>query len=340
MLMCTTRKMALIGATLLALVAMPAAADEVVLKNGDRITGTLVELAGGKLSIKTEYAGTIEIEWGKVQTFSTDGPVYLTIGENVVLATVLPGEDGMAELESDESLTGEPVELSRLESMSYEKKPAVRVTGRINIGASSTSGNTNQDTLNGSFQVVARSKKNRVTLGAEANRAETDGTQTESNWLAFLGYDHFISKQWYAYASTSAENDKFKDINLRTTLGAGGGYQFFENDQTNLSMELGLSYVNTDFETGMDSDYPAARWAMNFSQMLFKSRVEFFNVDSVHTALDDSDNFFLRTRTGLRFPIVDRLNSTIQYNYDYDDNPAPGRVKADKAWLFTLGYTW
>ncbi|KPK32274.1 MAG: hypothetical protein AMJ66_06840 [Betaproteobacteria bacterium SG8_40] len=322
------------------LAAGAAYADEVVLQNGDRITGEMVDLSEGKLSIKTEYAGTVKIDWSKVQSLSTDGPVYLTIGDNVVRATVSPSEDGTARLESEDLPAAESVELSRLKSMSYERKPAVKVSGRINVGASSTSGNTDKEQLNGSFEVVARSAKNRMTIGAEANRAETDGAQTESNWLAYLAYDHFITEKWYAYASTSAENDKFKDINLRTTLGAGAGYQFFETEQTNLSMELGASYVNTDYDTGVDSDYPAARWAMNFRQKLFKSRVEFFNTDSVHVALDDSDNFFLRTRTGLRFPIVAGMNSTIQYNYDYDDNPAPGRVKEDKAWLFTLGYAW
>jgi putative salt-induced outer membrane protein YdiY len=322
------------------LAAGAAYADEVVLQNGDRITGEMVDLSEGKLSIKTEYAGTVKIDWSKVQSLSTDGPVYLTIGDNVVRATVSPSEDGTARLESEDLPAAESVELSRLKSMSYERKPAVKVSGRINVGASSTSGNTDKEQLNGSFEVVARSAKNRMTIGAEANRAETDGAQTESNWLAYLAYDHFITEKWYAYASTSAENDKFKDINLRTTLGAGAGYQFFETEQTNLSMELGASYVNTDYDTGVDSDYPAARWAMNFRQKLFKSRVEFFNTDSMHVALDDSDNFFLRTRTGLRFPIVAGMNSTIQYNYDYDDNPAPGRVKEDKAWLFTLGYAW
>ena len=317
-----------------------AAADEVVLNNGDRITGKLVELVDGKLSIKTEYAGTVKIDWDQVQSFSTDEPVYLKIGDNEVRATVSEAESGTATLQSDDLLTTESIDLSRLESMSYEKKPPVRVSGRINIGASSTSGNTNTDQLNGELEIVARSDKNRVILLAEINRQESDGEQTESNWITYFGYDHFISKKWYAYASASAENDKFKDINLRTTLGAGAGYQIFETKKTNWAMELGLSYVNTDYINEADSDYPAARWAMSFIQKLFDSKIEFFNRDSVHSALDDSNNMFLRTRTGLRFPIVERMNSTIQYNYDYDNNPAPGRVKEDKAWLFTLGYTW
>lgn len=317
-----------------------AAADEVILNNGDRITGKLVDLADGKLSIKTEYAGTLVIEWKQVQSFSTDGPVYLKIGDNVIRATVSESTSGTATLQADELPTAESVELSRLKTMSYEKKPPVKISGRINIGASSTSGNTNTDQLNADFQMVARAEKDRVTLLGEINKAKTDGEQTESNWTAYLGYDHFVTKKLYAYASTSAENDEFKDINLRTTLGAGAGYQFFETDKTNLAMELGLSYVNTDYIEAEDEDYPAARWAMNFVQKLFDSKIEFFNRDSVFSDLQDSKNYFFRTRTGFRFPIVERMNSTIQYNYDYDNEPAPGRVKEDKAWLFTVGYTW
>jgi len=338
--MFATRIMTMVFVVTSVLVSATAGADEVVLSNGDRITGKLVELADGKLSIKTEYAGTVKIEWSQVESFSTDGPVYLNIGDNVIRATVSESESGTATLQSDDLLTTESIELSRLKSMNYEKKPAVKVTGRINVGASTTSGNTNTDQLNGDFEIVARSDKNRFALLGEVNKAKTDGEQTESNWLTFLGYDHFFSEKWYAYTSASAENDKFKDISLRTTLGAGAGYQFFETDKTNLLMELGLSYVNTDYIDAEDKDYPAARWAMSFIQKLFDSKIEFFNRDSVHAAIDDSENLFLRTRTGLRFPLVERMNSTIQFNYDYDDNPAPGRVKEDKAWLFTVGYTW
>ena len=335
-----TRKMAVIGATLVAFVAMPAIADEVILKNGDRITGTLVELAGGKLSIKTEYAGTVEIDWAQVDTFSTDAPVYVKVGDNLVRATVVAADDGTASLSSEDLLDAEPIELSRLSEMSYEKKPAVRVTGRANLGASSSSGNTNTENLVANAELVARSAHNRFVTGGRINKAKTEGTQTESNWLVYLKYDHFITAKWYATGNMDAENDKFKDINLRTTIGVGSGYQFFETDITELAIELGVNYVNTDFITGVDSDYPAARWGLDYSHKLFGTDNQFFHRDELFVALDDSDNLFLRTATGFRLPIVAGLNSTIQYNFDYDDNPAPGRVKEDKMWLVTLGYRW
>jgi hypothetical protein len=43
-----------------------ALADKVVLDNGDTLTGTVVKLEGGKLTLKTEYAGpAVEIRAAK-----------------------------------------------------------------------------------------------------------------------------------------------------------------------------------------------------------------------------------------------------------------------------------
>jgi hypothetical protein len=49
-----------------------ACADEVVLDNGDGITGKLVRLKEGKLIFKTDYAGEITIQAKRVSRLATD----------------------------------------------------------------------------------------------------------------------------------------------------------------------------------------------------------------------------------------------------------------------------
>ena len=56
--------------------------------------------------------------------------------------------------------------------------------------------------------------------------------------------------------------------------------------------------------------------------------------------MEDTDNLFVRTQTGLRWPILGGLDATAQYNVDWENNPEPGRSKPDLALLFSLGYRW
>ena len=43
-------------------------AEQVTLKNGDRLTGTILNVSDKKLTIKTEHAGTVTIDWDAVRS--------------------------------------------------------------------------------------------------------------------------------------------------------------------------------------------------------------------------------------------------------------------------------
>jgi putative salt-induced outer membrane protein YdiY len=325
----------------LCLAGRTAHADEIVLHNGDRISGEIVRLERGKLLVKTPYAGDVRIDWAQVATLSTDEPVYATIDQsNRIEAVFAQSDPGSATLSGGNWLETSPLPLGRITAMTRKPEPPVKVTGHINVGASATSGNTDTEKVHADMEVVARSVENRFTIGGAVNKAEDSGVQTESNWIAYLKYDHFITRKWYAYSNADMESDEFKDINLRTTLGVGTGYQFLETPATNLSLEGGLNYVNTDFDMGADESYPAGRWALKFDHYLFGSKTQAFHRNEGFSALDDSENLFVRTQSGLRWPVIARLSATAQYNVDWDANPAPGRARTDRTVLFTLGYNW
>jgi len=53
-------------------------ADQITLKNGDHLTGTITSADGTNLNLKTDYAGDLVIKWDAVQSFSSDQPLYIT----------------------------------------------------------------------------------------------------------------------------------------------------------------------------------------------------------------------------------------------------------------------
>src|SRR5437762_1285138 len=55
----------------------PSFGDEIIFRNGDRLTGTITGADAGKLNITTPVAGAISVPMDEVKTFSTDEPITL-----------------------------------------------------------------------------------------------------------------------------------------------------------------------------------------------------------------------------------------------------------------------
>jgi putative salt-induced outer membrane protein YdiY len=268
--------------------------------------------------------------------------VYFEDGSKLV-GTLRSDEDGSVVVVVAGTPESAPVSLAKLRFINPSAEisgEGAKVTGHINAGLSSSSGNSQARKFYLDTESVARTRDNRFTIGGRGARTQDQDVTIESNWLGYLKYDHFFSKKWYGYTNGNFENDRFKDIRLRTTLGLGNGYQFLETEKTNLSLEGGLTYVNTDFIVAQDDAYPAARWAVKFDHRLFNSKLQFFHAHEAYVGLDDARKTFVRSQTGLRVPLMDKLNATAQYNVDWDNTPTDGAVRTDKTLLLTLGYTW
>src|SRR5687768_15842672 len=65
--------------TIILYAATPAAADELRLMNGDRLTGRVVSLAGGTLTFSTPN-GDLKIPWSSVTALTVDETILATIG--------------------------------------------------------------------------------------------------------------------------------------------------------------------------------------------------------------------------------------------------------------------
>ncbi|OYW94630.1 MAG: peptide chain release factor RF-3, partial [Pseudomonadales bacterium 32-61-5] len=55
----------------LATLPLPLLADTVWLKNGDRLTGKISVLDGGKLLLETDYGGSIPLKWSSIATLES-----------------------------------------------------------------------------------------------------------------------------------------------------------------------------------------------------------------------------------------------------------------------------
>jgi putative salt-induced outer membrane protein YdiY len=317
-------------------------ADEIRLRNGDVLTGTVIKKETDKVLFKTAYAGEISILWSEVESIQSDEPLHVMLKDDSSLRTKLgSSEKGKVVIQSP-SLAANEIPIEELQYINPSPEVSglgVNWSGRVNVGGALTDGNTDTEAFNLDTEAVARSKTKRFTIGAIVNRAESRGIDTQFNSRGYLKYDHFLSKKWYVYANSAFENDKFRDIKLRSSLGVGSGYQLFEMPTMNLFIEGGLNYINTDFYVAESESYPAARWSAKYDQLVL-GKTKFFHEHEILASLEDADNILLFSKTGLRVPVNERLHAAAQYNYDWSKTPAPGREEADSALIFSLGYGW
>ena len=78
-------------------------ADQVSLKNGDRLTGSIVTSDAKTLTLKSEYAGTVEIKWDAIQEISSTQALYLGSKNGQVIVGPVTTRDGKFEVATKES---------------------------------------------------------------------------------------------------------------------------------------------------------------------------------------------------------------------------------------------
>jgi hypothetical protein len=73
-------------------------ADQVVLKNGDRLTGTIVKSDAKTLVIKTEFAGEVTVQWPAIQEINSTQPLHVSLADGKTVVGPVKTSDGNLEV--------------------------------------------------------------------------------------------------------------------------------------------------------------------------------------------------------------------------------------------------
>lgn len=218
--------------------ATPPPPDEVILTNGSVIRGELVEVAAGKLKIKTDFAGELTIELAKVRGITTAKPltVQFESGDRVVGQLEHDAAEGqqvtgelvgrrpvvVADVRSAWGQGGESPEL-RASREAYEKAKAKWET-RIELGINGQTGNQEHLNIFGRAQTKRTTPDDRLMIYAQGRYARQNGDDVVREVLGGLSLEVDLSERMYAYGRLELENDKFEQIDLRATVTGGLGY--------------------------------------------------------------------------------------------------------------------
>jgi putative salt-induced outer membrane protein YdiY len=319
-------------------------ADQLTLKNGDRLTGTIVKTDDGAktLAIKTELAGDVTVQWDAVTAIVSSQPLHLTLSDGRVIAGMVSTADGKLVVATKDA--GEvPAEHASIKAIRNDKEQAEfdrlqhpRLldywSGLFDLGLSVTEGNSATTALTIAGKAARVVPKNKLTLyytQVYAKDSNRDPAVTTANAIHAGVRDEFnLNPRVYVFAFTDFDSDALQNLNLRNVLGGGLGYHLINTKNTQFDVFGGASYNQEYF-----SSYLTANPAPPPDEILVPSEsrhsAEVLVGESLSTKLGSRTTF---TEQLTFFP---NLSSLGDYRVNFDAT-ATTKLKSWLGWQVTF----
>ncbi len=229
-------------------------------------------------------------------------------------------------------------------------------SGGVQLGAARADGNSKS--LNADLTVHAvkenldgEAVKDRWTFDAFYHYAEgefdTGGGVFESRATRKLSgagvkYDRYLDARNYLWGAGSILHDSIAGVNSRIIFGAGVGRILVDDADLRYAVELGLSYVIEDLKGGTptfdpDSEYLAARIA-HILDWQIAANLALHHDAELFPSLEDSDDFYAKANTDLRYTLSENLSVGAAWLLLYDNTPATGNDRVDNVYSLTIGW--
>jgi putative salt-induced outer membrane protein len=322
-------------AVVLGVLAIGASADQLTLKNGDKLTGTIVKSDAKTVLIKTEFAGDVTVQWDAVTSIQSSQPLHLDLkdGQTVVgtvasadgkldVTTKTAGEvvtpkEAVVAVRNDDEQKAHDAEEDRL------RNPHLTDfwTGLLDTGLSVTRGNSATLAYNLSAKAVRATTRDKITVYSTAVYASDDTTPpSRTTAHAIRGGirgDFNVSDRVFVFGFTDFEYDEFQNLDLRNVLGGGLGYHVVKTKNTTFDV-----FGGGDFEQEYFSADPA------FPTGLTRKTGEIVMGEELATKLNG------RTTLSEKFSLFPNITNTGDYRFQFDAIAAT-KLKSWLGWQVT-----
>jgi len=312
------------------------------LSNGESISGALEGGADGKLDWQSAILGELSVDQGHIKSVETEQRFEFKLNGSTLHQCWMYVDRGKQLLHCNEGVI--PLFYWKLVIAAGEPEqyvpPHLSQRGDIKLAIEASNGNTNLEKydLDGNLELRYANSRHAFLLRYVEENAR--GTTTQNRWRSTQRDDQFLTDQWFLAGNAFYEEDEVKDLDSRTSVGLGGGYQFLDTDFIELVGTATVNYVDEKFSEGDGRRTPALLWNTRFRWQFTNEGLEFFHRNAILQAFDSSGDYELDTSTGLKYPIMGSLSSVMQFDYSYDNTPGDNAGKTDRKWSIGMNYQW
>ena len=245
-------------------------ADQVILKNGDRLSGVIIKSDNDNLIIKSEFAGDVKIQWNAIEQISSDRPLYILLRDGQTIFGTVTTTGDKIEVQTKEAgivatskaaiqfLRSEAEQTAHLAELERLRNPGLGDlwSGSLDAGLNLTRGNADTIAIGvgaRAARVTTRDKTSVYFASLFARNSTTGESMTTANAIrGGLRYDFNISDRLFAFGLSDVEYDKFQQLDLRLVLGGGLGFNAKKTERTRLDLFAGGALNQEYFSTGLN----------------------------------------------------------------------------------------
>ena len=278
-------------------------ADEIYLKNGDRVSGNINSETEESIAIETEAIGSITINRAFVDNIVRSGEI----------------EETPFELEEDKLWQSE-----------------------IAVGYSKASGNTQNNQFSLRSKANRKTDHDEFTLRGDVHYSSTKKKMDSQKWYGMGRYAFSFGGniKWYNFYKLELDHDRFANIDYRIIPSIGIGYWFFDEPDWKALTEVGLGLEHTESRDDTnDSDEVILIPRAFFEKKLFGNSLVSQDL-TLYPSLGDIGELRLHSESRLRNPINDKLSLSLSLIGDYNSNPPQDTKKNDIQIISALTYSF
>ncbi|HEU5451856.1 MAG TPA: DUF481 domain-containing protein [Terriglobales bacterium] len=242
------------------MIAAALRADEVVLQNGDHITGTVTRLDKEGLHIKSPYLGEVKMPMSAVKSMIADNPVHMRAGQEDLNILTLDADDTYVRVETvDRTMVNLPrgTVNSLLSGPEYEAQQRLEHAGffdewggSANAGFTAARGNSGSSNLSLGLDTARVTNHDKLAVYFNSLFAQNSaGGQTVTNANTIrsgVNYSVNVSDRMFTFGFTNFETNALQKLDLRNVIGGGMGVRLAQSPHGELELFSGGS-LNQEF---------------------------------------------------------------------------------------------
>ncbi len=309
--------------------------DTIYFQGGDRITAEVKSLQNNQLRLSTNDAGTVRVEWNKVDSVKILNQMRILLKDGSILyGNIFPSGEVKSCLiwhrfgDPRNTRLVEILELSPVEDRFVNRLDGALSSGFSYIKAS----HVLQLNLSASIKYIAEKNQLETFYDGILTKESAGTTQRQNGGINFM---RVLPNKWFLISTFTAESSSEQQLDLRTSFGFGGGNSIIYNNRTHFYAALGFQ-GNRELSQGTSKYNLEGLIATNYSVFIYDSPEVSFNLKSqLIPSLNDLGRVRFKVDSNLRWEVFSDFFLKWTFFYSFDSRPLSNEAERSD-WAISL----